>query len=232
VAAESHAGDPHAEDLTAHASTPYSGLGQPSGTPHSDDATGPIAGLGSDIDTLFDAAPPPGASPVTAPRQRTGPSMQRVLGVIRLGNRIALGFGMWFAATPLIFGYTGARESMLLAVAAGLSIALLAAARLALPTLPSALAWPMFVIAGWVVFSPWVLSYPPNYHRGPLQWNNVTTGLVVGVIAAFTALLASMLRADRRRLRREARRARRARHTRGGQRRRSASSAPGAGLPE
>lgn len=92
--------------------------------------------------------------------------------------------GIWFAAAPWALGHGDSGNAVLYnAMAVGLALVLFSAGALARPK-----AWEEvvdFLIAIWAIASPWVLGY--NTIRD-LTLNAVVVGLIVAVLAAWTAM--------------------------------------------
>jgi hypothetical protein len=91
--------------------------------------------------------------------------------------------GVWLAAAPWVLGHGEISDLVLYnSLAVGLALVLFSAGALIRPK-----AWEEvvdFLIALWAMASPWVLGYSTERN---LMLNAVVTGLIVAVLAAWTA---------------------------------------------
>lgn len=92
--------------------------------------------------------------------------------------------GLWFAVSPWVLGYEGNRDVVLYnALITGLAIVLFSAGALAKPE-----TWEEvvdFLLGVWTMVSPWVLGFSD---QRPIAVNAMVVGLLVTVLAAWTAL--------------------------------------------
>lgn len=91
--------------------------------------------------------------------------------------------GVWFAAAPWVLGYSGSSNAVWYnALAVGAALVLFSAGALVRPK-----AWEEVVdllIGLWAIASPWALGYSAERN---LMTNAVVIGLIVAVLAAWTA---------------------------------------------
>ena len=97
--------------------------------------------------------------------------------------------GMWIVISPWVLGYSQAPDAVWNAVVVGTAIAILALIRTASPLQFEGLSWVNFVLGGWLIVSPLVLSYERLDSVTALTANNVIVGLLVLILAAWSAAM-------------------------------------------
>lgn len=97
------------------------------------------------------------------------------------GTNILL--GLWLAASPWVFDYSG-RSAVVGSVIVGALIALLAAIRLASLHNSMGLSGINLVLAVWTMVAPWVCGYADNVGGTA---NNVIVGVLIAVLAVWSA---------------------------------------------
>ena len=110
----------------------------------------------------------------------------------RTASGVNLLLGIWIMASPWVFDYSG-KSAALASVIVGVLIALLAAIRIASVHNSAGLSGINLLLAFWTAAAPWVYNYADD--KGAL-WNNIFVGVVVAVLAVWSAIATD---ADRRR---------------------------------
>lgn len=93
--------------------------------------------------------------------------------------------GIWLVLAPFALQYTDVQNALWNDIILGVSIALLAMIRTALPLQFEAVSWTNFVLGGWLVFAPFILDYSGTTAA---VWNDIIVGLVVLTLAAWSAV--------------------------------------------
>jgi SPW repeat len=110
----------------------------------------------------------------------------------RTASGVNILLGVWLIVSPWVFDYSG-RSAALSSVTVGALIALLAAIRLASLHNSAGLSGINLLLAFWTAAAPWIYEYAVN--TGAL-WNNIVVGILISVLAVWSALATD---ADRRR---------------------------------
>jgi hypothetical protein len=110
----------------------------------------------------------------------------------RTASGVNILLGVWLIVSPWAFDYSG-RSAALSSVTVGALIALLAAIRLASLHNSAGLSGINLLLAFWTAAAPWIYEYAVN--TGAL-WNNIVVGILISVLAVWSALATD---ADRRR---------------------------------
>jgi hypothetical protein len=110
-------------------------------------------------------------------------------------NRNVIGFasggtlvlGLWLAISPWVLGYL-TPAALWNSVIVGIAIALLASARLAMPTRVAAVpSWINVALGAWLIVSPFLL----NYTLAGVTWNSVIVGALVAIMAFASGSMAT-----------------------------------------
>jgi hypothetical protein len=110
----------------------------------------------------------------------------------RTASGVNVLLGVWLIVSPWVFDYSG-RSAALSSVTVGALIALLAAIRLTWLHNSAGLSGINLLLAFWTAAAPWIYEYAIN--TGAL-WNNIFVGVLVAVLAVWSAIATD---ADRRR---------------------------------
>jgi hypothetical protein len=100
----------------------------------------------------------------------------------RTASGINIVLGLWLIVSPWVFDYDGS-HAVLNSVTVGALIAILAASRLASLGPTAGLSGVNFVLALWVIASPWVCGYAANIGATS---DNVIVGVVVALLAIWS----------------------------------------------
>lgn len=93
--------------------------------------------------------------------------------------------GLWIVLSPWALAYADVQAAMWNSVIAGLAIAILAIVRVAVPLRFEGISWINFVIGIWLILAPFFLAFGGVVNA---MWNHVIMGLVVLVLAAWSAV--------------------------------------------
>ena len=93
--------------------------------------------------------------------------------------------GIWIILSPFIFGFWNLAAPSWASVIVGVAVVVLAAIRVAAPMRNVGLSWINFLLGIWLVISPWVFGYAM---RPRMVWNDVILGVIVGVLALWSAV--------------------------------------------
>jgi membrane protein YdbS with pleckstrin-like domain len=93
--------------------------------------------------------------------------------------------GIWLIISPFVLAFTVLPAAMWDSIAVGIVVLLLSWGRATNPDRAVGLSWINLVLGLWLIISPFVLGYA-LYPR-PL-WNHVVLGIVVAILALWSAL--------------------------------------------
>jgi hypothetical protein len=93
--------------------------------------------------------------------------------------------GIWLIISPFWMGFWQAPAPLWNTLILGIVIGLLALARACYPARNVGLSWVNLLLSIWLIVSPFFLAYPAGTVAVP---NNVILGIIVGVLAIWSAL--------------------------------------------
>ena len=93
--------------------------------------------------------------------------------------------GIWLIISPFVFGYGDMQYLLWNDIVLGILVAVLAVIRISSPFSTPAVGWLNFLLGIWVVISPFALGF-----YGDNRWNDVVLGVIVALLAAWSALTA------------------------------------------
>ena len=73
-------------------------------------------------------------------------------------------------------------------VVVGIAVATLAMIRVLAADRAAGLSWTNFVLGGWLVVAPFLLTYNDSTSTAAIYWNDIIVGLLVLSLAAWSAL--------------------------------------------
>ena len=91
--------------------------------------------------------------------------------------------GLWLILAPWALGYSGQDNAVWNQVIVGAAIALIALARVSAAESWAPLSWVNFVLGGWLIVAPFVLTYNETGNRTAIYWNDILIGAAVLVLA-------------------------------------------------
>jgi hypothetical protein len=92
--------------------------------------------------------------------------------------------GIWLIAAPFFIGFADSSAAFWNSILIGVVVLVLAAIRVGNPFSSPGLSWINLVLGLWLIISPWVCGF--SEFRGAL-WNNVVLGIIVALLAAWSA---------------------------------------------
>jgi ABC-type spermidine/putrescine transport system permease subunit II len=137
---------------------------------------------------------PPASEPGASPPGR-GPAVDR--GAWRAGNgagsvTVASGInflaGLWFIISPWVFSYDHNGAAVWNSVVVGAVVAILALTRALGAYRATWMSWINALLGVWIFFSPWIFS---DSQLRPAFWNSAIVGVLVFVLAAWSAAASS-----------------------------------------
>lgn len=137
--------------------------------------------------------PPEGESGIAPPGRRTIGYARpwrpgNGAGAVTLASGVNFLAGLWFIISPWVFSYDHNGPATWSSVVVGAAVAILALTRALGAYRASWLSWINAILGVWIFFSPWIFSYS---QQRPAFWNSIVIGIVVFVLAAWSAASSS-----------------------------------------
>ncbi len=104
---------------------------------------------------------------------------------VRTASGLNILVGLWLILSPWALAFSTVDAARWNCVIIGLAIAIFAMVRVAAPLQYEGLSWMNFVLGIWLILSPFLLNY------GGIEaamWNSVIVGLIVLILAAWSAV--------------------------------------------
>jgi SPW repeat len=96
--------------------------------------------------------------------------------------------GIWLVLSPFVLGYPDIANATSNDVIFGILIGILAAIRFFGVYVTASLSWVNAIFGLWILVSPWFLEF---YHHPTPLWNNVILGILVMILAGWSAMATS-----------------------------------------
>jgi hypothetical protein len=104
--------------------------------------------------------------------------------------------GVWLIIAPFVLDYRNTGDGFngyWNDVVIGITIAVLAALKVAAPRTMGGISWVNFVLGGWLIIAPFVLAYNVNADAPAAMWNDIVIGILVVILAARSALGSALM---------------------------------------
>lgn len=108
-------------------------------------------------------------------------------GAARLVSGVNLLLGLWLVLSPWVLRYSNETTATWNQVLVGALVMVLAAVRAARPRATPQVSWANLVLGVWLAVAPFVLVEGPAAGDEPVYYNAVVSGLLVVLLAAFSA---------------------------------------------
>lgn len=112
-------------------------------------------------------------------------SFERPYAQARSASGLNILFGLWLVIAPWVVGFSHLTSATWNSVIVGAMIAIFALIRTTSPLRAAGLSWFNFVLAIWLVMSPFMLNFGGE---DAAMWNTVIVGLCVLSLAAWSAV--------------------------------------------
>jgi len=103
----------------------------------------------------------------------------------RIASSLNVIAGIWLIISPFILSFNGLQPALWNTLIVGIIVVILAGIRAGNPTLYVGLSWLNLLLGIWLIVAPFLLMY--SGFQVPL-WNDIILGIIVGVLALWSAL--------------------------------------------
>lgn len=122
-----------------------------------------------------------GAASVGDPRERAAAN-------VVTASSLNMLLGLWLILAPWALDYSSQTNAVWNQVVVGIAVATLAMIRVLAADRAAGLSWTNFVLGGWLVVAPFLLTYNDSTSTAAIYWNDIIVGLLVLSLAAWSAL--------------------------------------------
>jgi hypothetical protein len=116
-----------------------------------------------------------------------GGGVSSTTGIVAMASGMNVLLGLWLIIAPWVLDYSTQENAVWNQVVIGIAITTLALVRAAVPSSEPALSWTNFVLGGWLVLAPFVLTYNDTTSVTAIYWNDIIVGLAVLTLAGISA---------------------------------------------
>jgi hypothetical protein len=110
---------------------------------------------------------------------------ERPTGPVQTASGLNILAGLWLVLSPWALNYSIVEAAMWNSVIIGLAVAIMAMVRVGAPLRYEGLSWLNFVLGIWLILAPFMLGFAAI---GAAMWNTVIVGLIVLILAAWSAV--------------------------------------------
>lgn len=109
------------------------------------------------------------------------------LNQVKTASGLNLVAGLWLIVSPFVLGYTDLQQAMWNSLIVGVLVAIMAAARVAMPGHYPWMSWANVVLGIWLIASPFIYSYPQGGEGETAMWNEIVMGIIVAGLGLWSA---------------------------------------------
>jgi hypothetical protein len=101
--------------------------------------------------------------------------------------------GIWLIVAPFLLGYADTQAALWNDIIIGIVVLIIASARASMPEKMPAASWLNAVLGAWLIIAPFALGYS---EVGAGTWNDILLGIIVLVLASWSALAGQRLQSS------------------------------------